>query len=151
MINVFYLYRTIRPKIRVLINLIFLFVHDHSTKVRSHSYFFIYSFLHWADISFCYILGITSLIFLSLCFWQYWLCISSAIFIAVLALCFLHYIHGSAALIFHTLYPWLYEVLAIGDITVNHLCILLLRSRKTNTKYYNKKREESLARNIVAS
>ena len=110
MINVFYLYRTIRPKIRVLINLIFLivydhsttkirvlinlflFVHGHSTKVRSHSYFFIYSFLRCADISFCYILGITSLIFRSLCFWLYWLCIWSTIFIVVLALCFLHYI-----------------------------------------------------------
>ena len=137
MINVFYLYRTIRPKIRVLINLIFLivndhsttkirvlinlflFVHGHSTKVRSHSYFFIYSFLRCDDILFCYILGIISLIFRSLCFWQYWLCISSPIFIAVLALCFLHYIHGSAALMFRTLYPWLCEVLA------NFLCITL--------------------------
>ena len=27
----FYLYTTIRPKVRVLFNLIFLFVHDHST------------------------------------------------------------------------------------------------------------------------
>ena len=32
LIYLFYLYTTIRPKIRVLINLIFLFVHDHSTK-----------------------------------------------------------------------------------------------------------------------
>ena len=32
LIYFFYLYTTIRPKIRVLINLIFLFVHDHSTK-----------------------------------------------------------------------------------------------------------------------
>ena len=29
---------TIPPKIRVLINLFFLFVHDYSTKVRGHSY-----------------------------------------------------------------------------------------------------------------
>ena len=29
---------TIRPKVSVLIKLFFLFVHDHSTKVRGHSY-----------------------------------------------------------------------------------------------------------------
>ena len=61
---------------------------------------------------FCYIQGSTSLTFRSLCFWQYCRYISSALFIAVLALCFLRYIHGSAALIFCMLYPWLYEILA---------------------------------------
>ena len=51
----FYLYMTIRPKIRVLINfLLLLFIHNHSTKVRSHTLTLslIYSFLHCADISF---------------------------------------------------------------------------------------------------
>ena len=38
LIYLFYLYSTIRPKIRVLINLTFLFVHDHSTKNKG---------LHW--------------------------------------------------------------------------------------------------------
>ena len=37
----------------------------------------------------------------------------STIFIAVLPLYFVYYIHGSTALIFRTLYPWLYEVFAI--------------------------------------
>ena len=55
-----------------------------------------------------------ALIFLSLCFWQHCLYISSAIFIAVLPISFVHYIHwwGAALIIFRTLYPWLYEVLA---------------------------------------
>ena len=43
---------TIRPNVRVFINLIFLFAHDHSTKVRGHSYSFIHSFLNCANISF---------------------------------------------------------------------------------------------------
>ena len=74
----------LRPKIRVLINLFFLFVHDHSTKVRGHSYSLIYSFL------------IVSIFRLHYCLY-----ISSTIF----------YIHGTAALIFRTLYPWLYDAL----------------------------------------
>ena len=48
----------------------------------------------------CYIQGSASLIFCSLYFLQYCICISSAIFIAVLA-----------TLIFRTLYFWLYKVL----------------------------------------
>ena len=63
----------------------------------------------------CYIQGsTTSLIFCLLYFWQYCLYISSAIFITVLALCFLHYIHKIPAPIFRALYPWLYEVCAIS-------------------------------------
>ena len=53
-----------------------------------------------------------ALIFLSLCFWQHCLYISSAIFIAVLPISFVHYIHWTVALMFCTLYPCLYEVLA---------------------------------------
>ena len=41
--------------------------------------------------------------------------------------------------------------LFIADIIVNHLYTLFLRSRKTNTKCYNKKRKKSVAGNIVAS
>ena len=77
----------IRPKIRVLINLFLLFVHDCSTKVRGHSYSLIYSFLNFANISYAKLM-------------------------TVLPLYFVHYIHGSAALIFCTLYSWVYEVLA---------------------------------------
>ena len=40
----------IQPKIRVLINLFLLFVDDHSTKIRSHSYSLIYSFHNCANI-----------------------------------------------------------------------------------------------------
>ena len=36
-------------------------------------------------------------------------------------------------------------------IIVNRLYIPFLCSRKTNTKYYNKKRKHSVTRNIVAS
>ena len=71
-------FTTIRPKIRVLINLFFLFLQDHSTKVKGHSFNLIYSFPSYVNILF-------------------------AIFIAVLPLYFVHYIHGSAALIFGTL------------------------------------------------
>ena len=74
---------TIRPRIRALINLFFLFVHDHSTNVRSYSYSVIYYFLNCASILF-------------------------AMFMAVLPLYFVYYVHWSAALIFHTLYSWLY-------------------------------------------
>ena len=54
-------------KIRVLINF-FLSVHNHLTKVRSHSYSLIYSFLCRCFV--CYIQGSTSLIFRLHCFWQ---------------------------------------------------------------------------------
>ena len=56
----------------------------------------------------------TALIFPSLCFWQYCLYISSAIFIVVLPISFMHYIHWRAAITFHTLYPWLQDVFAIS-------------------------------------
>ena len=60
----------------------------------------------------------TALIFPSLCFWQYCLYISSAMFIVLLPISFVHYIHWRAALIFRTLYPWLYEVLAHNTVAV---------------------------------
>ena len=79
----FHLRTTIQPNIRVLINLIFILVHNHSTKVRSYSYFLIYYFLNCANISF-------------------------AMFKAVLPLHFVRSIHRGAALtfIFRTLYSW---------------------------------------------
>ena len=43
---------TIQPKARFLINLFFLFLHGHSTKVGGHSNSLIYSFLNSANISF---------------------------------------------------------------------------------------------------
>ena len=71
---------TIRPKIRFLINLFFSFVHDHSTKVRGHSYSLISFFLNCANISF-------------------------ALFLAVLPLNFFRYIQAILdTLIFRTLY-----------------------------------------------
>ena len=71
------------PKIKDLINLIFFLVHDHSAKVRGHSYFLIYYFFNCANISF-------------------------AILKAVLPLYFVRSIHRDAALtlIFRTLYSW---------------------------------------------
>ena len=64
-------------------NLNFLFVHDHSTKVRDHSYSLIYSFLNCADVLF-------------------------AIFKAVLPLYFVRSISGSIAFIFRPLYSQQY-------------------------------------------
>ena len=84
---------TIRPKIRFFINLFCLFLHDHRPK-----------------------LGVTltlkSILFLIVPIFclQYCLCISSA---TIIPLYFAHYIHRSAAFIFRTLYPWLYEVLTV--------------------------------------
>ena len=54
----------------------------------------------------------TALIFPLLCFWQYCLYILSSVFIAVLPISFIPYIHWRATLIFRTLCLWLYEVLA---------------------------------------
>ena len=56
------MYTTIRPKIRVLINLIFLFAHNHSTKVRGHSYSLIYHCPSCANISFAVFMADTALI-----------------------------------------------------------------------------------------
>ena len=84
LIYFFHLQTTIRQKIRVPINLIFLFVHDHSTKeFRGHFYSLIYSFLNCASISL-------------------------ALFLAVLPLHFVDYIQSSASYpyIFRTLYSW---------------------------------------------
>ena len=89
-------------KNRVLINLLFLLVHDHSTKLRV-------TLLRCANISFAIFMADNALIFLLLCFWQYCLYNSSAIFIAVLPISFVHYIHRweAALIIFCALYPWL--------------------------------------------
>ena len=97
---------TIRLKIRVLINLLILFVHDHSTKVRGHSSFLIYSFIHCADIFFAIfktvislyfvrsISGSTAFIFRLLYSQQYYPYVSYTIFMEVLLLCFVCCIHG---------------------------------------------------------
>ena len=101
----FYLYTTIRPKIRDLINLTFLFVHSHSTKIiRVLIYIFI-SFVHDHSTK---MYG--SFLLFNLFTYN---CVNIwyATFMAVL-IYFVNYIHGSTALIFRTLYPWLYEILA---------------------------------------
>ena len=129
LIYFFYLYTTIWPKIRVFIDIFLSFVDGRSTKnrvlinlllylhttfdkVRGHSYYFIYSFLRCVNILFAIFMADTALIFPSLCFWQYCLYNSSTIFIVVLPISLVHYIHWRAVLIFCTLYPWLYESLA---------------------------------------
>ena len=97
-----FLCTTIRPKDRVFINLVFLFVHDHSTKLG-------------VTLTLLFILFLGVPIFHLLYSWQ------------ILPLHFIHYVHNSttyffrsvqyihwrAVLIFRTLYPWLYEVLAM--------------------------------------
>ena len=70
---------TVRSKIRVLINLFSILVHDHSTKVRGHSYSLIYYFLNSANISFAIFMADTAfIIFRALCFKQYCFYISYA-------------------------------------------------------------------------
>ena len=70
---------TVRSKIRVLINLFSILVHDHSTKVRGHSYSLIYYFLNCANISFAIFMADTALIiFRALCFKQYCFYVSYA-------------------------------------------------------------------------
>ena len=54
---------TIWPKIRILINLFLLFVHDHSTKIRGHSYSLIYFFLNCANILFAVFMAVRPLYF----------------------------------------------------------------------------------------
>ena len=51
----------IRSKIRVLVNLFFILVHDHSTKVRGHSYSLIYYCFNCANISFAIFMADTAL------------------------------------------------------------------------------------------
>ena len=62
LIQFFYLYRTLPSKIRVLINLIISLVHDHSTKVRGHSYSLTYHCLSCANIWFAIFMEDTALI-----------------------------------------------------------------------------------------
>ena len=70
--------RTIRPKLGYSLFFFLLFVHDHSTKIRGYSSF-LYS-------------------------WQYCPNISSALFMAVLLLYFVCYVHGSTAFTFRPPY-----------------------------------------------
>ena len=96
---------TIRPKIKVLIDFLFS-VHDHSTKVRGHFYYLIYSFLNCGNISFAKFMevlplyfarctfGSTAFMFRPLYSQQYYPYISNTIFMEVLLLYFMRYIHG---------------------------------------------------------
>ena len=74
----------IRPKIRVLINLSFLFVHDYSTKIRVRSYSLICSFLNCANISYAIFMAALPLYFVRYISW----------FMSVLPLHLVRYIHG---------------------------------------------------------
>ena len=84
--------------IRVLIYIFISFVHDHSTKIRGHSYSLIYLLINCVNVSY-------------------------ATFMAVLIYS-VHCIHGGTALIFRTLCPWLYEALAffISRLIALQLC-----------------------------
>ena len=53
---------TIRPKFKDLINFIFIFAHDHSTKVRGHSYSLIYHCPSCANVSFAIFMADTAFI-----------------------------------------------------------------------------------------
>ena len=112
LIEFFYLYTTIRPKIRVLINLIFLFAHDHSTKVRGDSYSLIYHCPSCVNISFAIFMAYTAFImFRGFCFKWYCFYVSCGLIHGSTTVIYsVHCIHGGTALIFRTLCPWLYEV-----------------------------------------
>ena len=89
-----------------LICCFFLFIHNHSTKVRGHSYSFIYSFLNCSNILFaifmallslyfvCSISGSVAFIFRQLYSKQCYPYISYIIFMEVLLLYFVRYSHG---------------------------------------------------------
>ena len=110
MIYFFYLHTTIRPNYRVLFHLFFLCARPFDQKLVSSLIYFFYVYITIRPK-----LGVTLIlkfiIFLIepiFCL-QYCLYISSA---TIIPLYFVYYIHRSAALIFRTLYPWLYEVLS---------------------------------------
>ena len=72
--------------IRVFIYIFISFVHDHSAKIKGHSYSLIYLLINCVNVSY-------------------------TTFMAVLIYS-VHCIHRCTALIFRTLCPWLYEVFA---------------------------------------
>ena len=88
--------RPFDPKL-VLINLFFLFVHDHSTKVWGHSYYLIYSSFNCANISrqlfpcilsarFITVLPLPFVTFCTLFWWKCYSYISYAISTAIWSL-----------------------------------------------------------------
>ena len=98
---IYFLCTTIRPKNRVLINVLFLFVHDHSTKLGVTLILLFILFLDMPIFRLLYSWQILPLHFI-----RYVHSSTTYIFRSV------HYIHWRAVLIFRTLYPWLYEVFA---------------------------------------
>ena len=97
---------TIRPKNRVLINLLFLFVHDHSTKLGVTLTLLFILFLDvpifrllysWQILPLYFhrsVSGSTAFVFRPLYSQQYYPYLSYAVFIGELLLYFVHYIHG---------------------------------------------------------
>ena len=106
-----YLQMTIRPNYRVLFHLFFLCARPFDQKLVSSLIYFFYLYMTIRPK-----LGVTLIlkfiIFLieTIFCLQYCLYISSA---TIILLYFIYFIYRSAALIFRTLYPWLYEVLAL--------------------------------------
>ena len=101
----------IRPKISVLINLIFLFIHARPFDLKLVSSLIFFFYLHMTirpklgvTLIFKFIIFLIEPIF---CL-QYCLYVSSA---TIIPLYFVYYIPRSAALTFRMLYSWLYEVL----------------------------------------
>ena len=104
-----YLQTTIRPNYRVLFHLFFLCARPFDQKLVSSLIYFFYLYMTIRSklgVTLKFIIFLIEPIF---CL-QYCLYISSA---TIIPLYFVHYIHRSAALIFRTLYPWLYEALAV--------------------------------------
>ena len=118
----------IRPKIRPLIDLFVLFAHDHLTKIYDHLSFTLslcttiqpkirilinLFFYLWTTIqpksgvnpTLQLILFLIVPIFCLLYSRQYFSYILFTLFLAILSLYFVQFIHGSAALIFPTPYP----------------------------------------------
>ena len=98
---------TIQPKIRVVIYLFVLFAHDQSTKIHDRLSF-ILSFVHDIGVTLTieFILSLIVPIFCLLNLWQYCPYISYTLFLAVLPLYFIRYIHSSTTHVFCTLYTW---------------------------------------------
>ena len=133
------MYTTIRPKIRVLIDLFFFICTRPFDLIKGSS--FIYSFfsarpfdqkLVSSLIYFFYLymtirpkLGVTLILKFIIFLIEPIFCLQHCLYISsatIIPLYFVHYSHRSAALIFRTLYLWLYEVSALifWNVTLGH-------------------------------
>ena len=135
--NILSLCTTIRPKNRVLINLLVLFAHDHSRKLGVTLTLLFILFLDVPIFRLLYSWQILPWYFLRSVSGRTSFTSSSAILIVVLPISFVRYLNWRAALIFCTLYPWLYEIIAWLDRFMKLLRLSQFLSNFMNYDYRN--------------